>query len=139
MTKHIRFSLNRNAEPTTPDASPLSHYGILEGDTVFETEAPWDTDSTAEYPRENVRLLPPCWPSKIVCVGRNYADHAKELGNPVPAEPLIFMKPPSSLIAHGDEIVSPSISQLVRFEGAPALSRPAIGAGTSGATPASMM
>jgi len=48
------------------------------------------------------RLLPPCSPSKIVCVGRNYAEHAKELGNEVPAEPLIFLKPPSSLIASGD-------------------------------------
>ena len=117
MTKHIRFSLNLNADPTTPDSSPLSRYGILEGGTVFETEAPWDSEGTAEYPLADVKLLPPCWPSKIVCVGRNYADHAKELGNPVPVEPLIFMKPPSSLIAHGDEIVAPSISQLVSFEG----------------------
>ncbi len=117
MTKHIRFSLNRNADPTTPDSSPLSCYGILEGDNVFQTEEPWDSEGTAEYSLADVRLLPPCWPTKIVCVGRNYADHAKELGNPVPAEPLIFMKPPSSLITQGDDIVAPSISQLVSFEG----------------------
>jgi 2-keto-4-pentenoate hydratase/2-oxohepta-3-ene-1,7-dioic acid hydratase in catechol pathway len=63
------------------------------------------------------RLLPPCSPSKIVCVGRNYAEHAKELGNEVPAEPMIFLKPPSSLIAHGDSIVYPAISKNVHFEG----------------------
>ncbi len=63
------------------------------------------------------RLLPPCSPSKIVCVGRNYAEHAKELGNEVPKEPLIFLKPPSSLIASGDPIVYPALSQRVDFEG----------------------
>lgn len=66
---------------------------------------------------ENARLLPPCSPTKIVCVGRNYVAHAKELGNEVPSEPLIFLKPPSSLIAHGDPIVYPAISQNVNFEG----------------------
>src|SRR5688572_8553440 len=57
-------------------------------------------------------------PSKIVCIGRNYADHAKELGNPVPdAEPLFFLKPPSSLIDDGAAIVLPPQSQRVEFEG----------------------
>jgi 2-keto-4-pentenoate hydratase/2-oxohepta-3-ene-1,7-dioic acid hydratase in catechol pathway len=56
-------------------------------------------------------------PSKIVCVGRNYLEHAKELGNEAPAEPLIFLKPPSSLIGDGDSIVYPSLSQRVDFEG----------------------
>jgi 2-keto-4-pentenoate hydratase/2-oxohepta-3-ene-1,7-dioic acid hydratase in catechol pathway len=56
-------------------------------------------------------------PSKIVCVGRNYADHAKELGNEVPQAPLIFMKPPSSVIASGDAIVLPLASQRVEYEG----------------------
>ena len=54
---------------------------------------------------------------KIVCVGRNYAEHAKEMGNDVPAEPLIFLKPESSLIASGDSIVLPAQSQEVHFEG----------------------
>ncbi|HJU72699.1 MAG TPA: fumarylacetoacetate hydrolase family protein [Gemmatimonadaceae bacterium] len=54
---------------------------------------------------------------KIVCVGRNYADHAKEMGNDVPAEPLIFLKPPSSLLAPGAPIVLPPQSQEVHFEG----------------------
>jgi 2-keto-4-pentenoate hydratase/2-oxohepta-3-ene-1,7-dioic acid hydratase in catechol pathway len=62
-------------------------------------------------------LLPPCVPSKIVCVGRNYAEHAKELGNEVPAEPTIFLKPPSSLIASGGVIVYPRLSQRLDYEG----------------------
>ena len=56
-------------------------------------------------------------PSKIVCVGRNYVDHAKELGNDVPAEPLIFLKPPSSLIGNGESIALPGQSERVEFEG----------------------
>ncbi|HVB31162.1 MAG TPA: fumarylacetoacetate hydrolase family protein, partial [Gemmatimonadaceae bacterium] len=61
--------------------------------------------------------LPIARPSKIVCVGRNYAEHAKEMGNAVPQEPLIFFKPPSSLIAAGESIVLPSISTQVEYEG----------------------
>lgn len=56
-------------------------------------------------------------PSKIVCVGRNYAAHAKELGNDVPAEPLIFLKPPSSLISEGASIRLPRVSKQVEYEG----------------------
>ena len=56
-------------------------------------------------------------PSKIVCVGRNYLEHAKELGNDVPSEPLIFLKPPSSIIAGGETIVLPPESRQVEFEG----------------------
>lgn len=56
-------------------------------------------------------------PSKIVCVGRNYLEHARELGNDVPAEPLLFFKPPSSLIATGESIVLPPQSQQVEYEG----------------------
>ncbi|MCC6341503.1 MAG: fumarylacetoacetate hydrolase family protein [Bryobacterales bacterium] len=117
MSKHIRFSHDRNARPTLPDGSPLARYGILEGDRVYETGSPWSTEKTGEFPLAEVRLLPPCWPSKIVCVGRNYVDHAKELGNPVPAEPLLFYKPVSSLIASGDPIVYPPVTQMVSFEG----------------------
>jgi len=61
--------------------------------------------------------LPIARPSKIVCVGRNYAEHAKEMGNAVPQEPLIFFKPPSSLIAGGESIVLPSMSTQVEYEG----------------------
>jgi 2-keto-4-pentenoate hydratase/2-oxohepta-3-ene-1,7-dioic acid hydratase in catechol pathway len=56
-------------------------------------------------------------PTKILCIGRNYADHAKELGNDVPAEPLVFLKPPSALIADGEAIVLPKASQRVDYEG----------------------
>jgi 2-keto-4-pentenoate hydratase/2-oxohepta-3-ene-1,7-dioic acid hydratase in catechol pathway len=59
----------------------------------------------------------PCSPTKIVCVGRNYAGHAKELGNEVPAEPLLFFKPPSSLLADGGAILVPSQSKRVEHEG----------------------
>jgi 2-keto-4-pentenoate hydratase/2-oxohepta-3-ene-1,7-dioic acid hydratase in catechol pathway len=68
-------------------------------------------------PLSEARLLPPVTPSKIVCVGRNYRDHAKELGNEVPAEPLIFFKPPSSLLASGGVVRIPSQSERVDFEG----------------------
>ncbi|HSA55116.1 MAG TPA: fumarylacetoacetate hydrolase family protein [Gemmatimonadaceae bacterium] len=56
-------------------------------------------------------------PSKIVCIGRNYVEHAKELGNDVPSEPLIFLKPPSSIIGDGDYIVLPPQSSQVEHEG----------------------
>src|SRR5689334_19123700 len=56
-------------------------------------------------------------PSKIVCVGRNYADHAKELGNEVPTAPLLFLKAPSALITDGEAIVLPSQSNQVEHEG----------------------
>jgi len=57
---------------------------------------------------EDVRLLAPCVPTKIVCVGRNYADHAKELGNEVPENPLLFLKPPSAVIGPGETIILPA-------------------------------
>lgn len=59
----------------------------------------------------------PSRPSKIVCVGRNYVEHAKELGNAVPTEPLLFLKPPSALLAPGAPIVLPPESARVEFEG----------------------
>jgi 2-keto-4-pentenoate hydratase/2-oxohepta-3-ene-1,7-dioic acid hydratase in catechol pathway len=62
-------------------------------------------------------LLPPVEPSKIVCVGRNYREHATELGNEVPAAPLLFFKPPSSLLAPGAAIRLPSESSNVHYEG----------------------
>jgi 2-keto-4-pentenoate hydratase/2-oxohepta-3-ene-1,7-dioic acid hydratase in catechol pathway len=69
-------------------------------------------------PLSSVKLLAPGSPSKIVCVGRNYSEHAKELGNEVPTEPLIFLKPPTSVIGPGEKIVRPKhLSQRVDFEG----------------------
>jgi 2-keto-4-pentenoate hydratase/2-oxohepta-3-ene-1,7-dioic acid hydratase in catechol pathway len=61
--------------------------------------------------------MPSLSPSKIVCVGRNYAAHAKELGNEVPTEPLIFFKPPSSVIRSGESIRLPTVSKRVEYEG----------------------
>jgi 2-keto-4-pentenoate hydratase/2-oxohepta-3-ene-1,7-dioic acid hydratase in catechol pathway len=72
-------------------------------------------------PLLTAELLPPVTPSKIVCVGRNYRDHAKELGNEVPTEPLLFFKPPSSLLAHGGVVRMPAASARVDFEGELAL------------------
>jgi 2-keto-4-pentenoate hydratase/2-oxohepta-3-ene-1,7-dioic acid hydratase in catechol pathway len=66
-------------------------------------------------------LLAPVTPSKIVCVGRNYRDHAKELGNEVPTEPLLFFKPPSSLLRPGGVVIMPAASARVDFEGELAL------------------
>jgi len=65
----------------------------------------------------SLQLLPPVTPSKIVAVGRNYADHARELGNDTPAEPIIFLKPPSALLPPNSTIVRPPQSQRVDFEG----------------------
>lgn len=64
-----------------------------------------------------VRFLPPVAPSKIVCVGRNYAAHAAELGNSVPESPLLFLKAPSAIQAHGEPIVTPDASSQVEHEG----------------------
>ena len=70
----------------------------------------------AQTPLSEVSLLPPCQPTKIVCVGRNHIDHAKELGNEVPKMPLIFMKPPSAIIGDGDNIILPPQSGQVEHE-----------------------
>jgi len=64
-----------------------------------------------------MKLEEPIRPSKIVCVGRNYREHAAELGNKMPDEPLLFLKAPSAIISSGDEIVLPSASQQVEHEG----------------------
>jgi 2-keto-4-pentenoate hydratase/2-oxohepta-3-ene-1,7-dioic acid hydratase in catechol pathway len=97
--KIIRYSLNLNIFPWATDADP----DVLHGD--------W-----AELP-PGARLLPPCSPTKIVCVGRNYAEHAKEMGFDPLAEPTIFLKPPSSLIAAGDKIVYPKLTKRLDYEG----------------------
>lgn len=70
-----------------------------------------------EQPLSALTLLAPVVPSKIVCVGRNYRDHAAELGNEVPKEPLLFLKAPSSILSAGAAIRLPAVSQRVDFEG----------------------
>jgi len=71
----------------------------------------------AETPLADVKLVAPSEPSKIICVGRNYIEHAKELGNEVPKVPLIFLKPPSSIIASSDTVILPPQSAQVEHEG----------------------
>ncbi len=75
----------------------------------------------APTPLAAARLLAPVTPSKIICVGRNYREHVKELGNEVPEAPLIFFKPPSSLLAPGGAVRLPAASARVDFEGELAL------------------
>ena len=94
-------------------------YGWLLDDKVGEIEGdPFGQfrRRDATIPVSQVRLLAPCTPSKIVCVGRNYVEHAKELGNDVPKIPLLFLKPPSSIINPGDAIILPPQSKQVEHE-----------------------
>src|SRR5262245_31868457 len=70
------------------------------------------------YPMADVRLLAPIVPGKVVAIGRNYAAHAREMGHEVPAEPVIFLKPSTSVIGPGDPIIRPvRLSERVDFEG----------------------
>jgi len=103
------------------DSSAL-RFGILEDDSIAEiTGAPWGADGWKKSGRlfsaGSVRFVAPVAPSKIVCVGRNYAAHAAELGNDVPKEPLIFLKPPSSIVGPGEPIVLTRYSSKVEHEG----------------------
>lgn len=75
------------------------------------------SDDSESVKIENVRLLTPPRPGKIVCVGRNYAEHAAELGNKIPKEPLLFLKAPSSIIFEDDYIEIPPQSNQVEHEG----------------------
>src|ERR1700689_3176810 len=103
--KYCRFQLNGQA-----------HYGLVEPvagrDSILRIllTPPEESDGDVEGLRtrriepialDEADLLPPARPTKIVCVGRNYREHAAELGHEVPAEPLLFLKPPSSLLGPG--------------------------------------
>ena len=106
----------------SPHAS--AQFGIIEDDRIREISArPWEHWMPGErvWPATDVRLLAPVEPSKVVCVGRNYAAHAAELGNELPKEPLIFLKPPSAVAGPGEPVVLPSCSQRVEHEGELAL------------------
>ena len=85
--------------------------GIVEGSPFSEFRR-----MEANIPVENVELLPPVSPSKIICVGRNYAAHAEEHGAEVPSLPLLFLKPPSSIIVSGETILLPPQSKHVEHE-----------------------
>ena len=90
--------------------------GIVEGQEIWVCDAGMQKTEELWYVDE-VELAAPAVPSKIVCVGRNYAEHAKELGNEVPSEPLLFLKAPSAIVATGDEILIPFQSQQIEHEG----------------------
>jgi 2-keto-4-pentenoate hydratase/2-oxohepta-3-ene-1,7-dioic acid hydratase in catechol pathway len=94
-------------------------WGILEDEVVRASSGtPFaDLEPGAEVgPLGQVPLLPPVVPTKIVCVGRNYREHAAEFDNPVPEEPLLFMKPPSSVVGTGEDVVYPALSTRVDHE-----------------------
>ncbi len=73
-------------------------------------------ETSEEYGLDEIELLAPCTPTKIVAVGLNYRDHARELGMAIPEEPLLFLKPPSSVIGHGADIIIPKMSSQVEHE-----------------------
>jgi 2-keto-4-pentenoate hydratase/2-oxohepta-3-ene-1,7-dioic acid hydratase in catechol pathway len=98
-------------------------YGMIEGEKVFTLLgelAEGNLSLEGAEPSVNLheaKLLPPVAPSKVVCVGRNYKEHAAELGNTLPDEPLLFLKAPSSIIGDGETILLPGFSQRVEHEG----------------------
>ncbi|MGC9990048.1 MAG: fumarylacetoacetate hydrolase family protein [Terriglobales bacterium] len=119
--KYCRFHLNGSA-----------HYGLVEpvagNDEITRLllQPPQTSDGDVEglpsrrmdhIPLAQASLLPPVEPSKIVCIGRNYREHAAELGHDVPLEPLIFLKPPSSLLPPGATILRPKVSERTDYEG----------------------
>ncbi|MGA2908488.1 MAG: fumarylacetoacetate hydrolase family protein [Terracidiphilus sp.] len=120
--KFCRFSLNgltkygtvedRNGEFWISGPAPAP-----DEDLAFKLQSASPASSFSPMPLSAAQLLPPVTPSKIVCVGRNYRAHVRELGNEMPTEPLIFLKPPSSLLEPGGVIRMPAVSQRVDFEG----------------------
>jgi 2-keto-4-pentenoate hydratase/2-oxohepta-3-ene-1,7-dioic acid hydratase in catechol pathway len=95
-------------------------YGLIEGEAVYAVEGSiFDEFRRAEKVAKltEVRLLAPCRPTKILAVGLNYRTHAAEAGYDVPSEPLVFSKPPSSVIGPLEPIVYPVLSQQVDYEG----------------------
>ncbi|HEY6307204.1 MAG TPA: fumarylacetoacetate hydrolase family protein [Candidatus Angelobacter sp.] len=115
--KYCRFS--------SPDGPKYGLIQSLNGQdqithTTASVEIPdfFGAQEVFPVPLSSIVLLAPVHPSKIVCVGRNYADHAMEFGNEVPPDLIIFLKPPTSLLAPGARIVRPNrLSQRVDFEG----------------------
>ena len=114
----MKFCRFISSEPVGVSAFP--RYAIVNDDHVQEiSAAPWTKWSPTgqPLPLTSVRLTAPVVPTKIVCIGRNYAAHAAELGNDVPKEPLIFLKPPTSIVGPSENIVLTKYSQRVEHEG----------------------
>lgn len=106
--KVARFS--NGAEP---------RYGIVDGPelVVLKGHPLSGFDTTGErVPLKDVKLLAPTIPSKVICIGKNFAEHAAEIGEEATLEPLIFFKPSSSIVGHGDAIVLPAQSSQVELE-----------------------
>ncbi len=115
---------NRGGEGAIAEPWIVDLIAAPEEDLAFQLEHNRATSWSFDFepmPLSSAQLLPPVTPSKIVCVGRNYREHAKELGNEVPAEPLLFFKPPSCLLAPGGVVRLPRLSERVDFEGELAL------------------
>ena len=107
--KIIRFSLGKKIG-----------YGILDNQTIKVIQgAPFQNIrySGVNYQLSEVKLLAPCVPSKIVCWGVNYRSHAGEMNSQLPPSPLIFLKPPTAIIGHEDNIIYPEMSRRVDYEG----------------------
>jgi 2-keto-4-pentenoate hydratase/2-oxohepta-3-ene-1,7-dioic acid hydratase in catechol pathway len=95
-------------------------YGIVEGNSVKETSGNIFSDYTVldkAHTLKDITILPPSTPSKIIAIGLNYRSHAEELKMKLPEEPLIFMKPSTSVIGHGENIIYPSMSRQIDYEG----------------------
>ena len=113
------MKLCRISHPSLPEP----RYAVLLGSNVFPLPADYNFEEIVipndggMFALDEVKLLAPVVPSKIVCVGRNYREHAAELGNKMPDEPLLFLKAPSAVIASGDAIELPGASQQVEHEG----------------------
>ena len=93
---------------------------VVEGDTLREVRSTLEFPcqfTGRTFPSAGVAFASPVTPGKIVCVGRNYRAHAKELGNEMPAEPLLFIKPTSAMVGPGDVIELPPESDRVEHEG----------------------
>jgi 2-keto-4-pentenoate hydratase/2-oxohepta-3-ene-1,7-dioic acid hydratase in catechol pathway len=96
-----------------------SQYGVIHDTVIRLLTSPPYVDlvySGEEIPLASATLLAPCVPSKIVAIGFNYAPHSKELGVEIPEEPLLFLKPPSAVIGHGESIILPIMSRQVEYE-----------------------
>jgi 2-keto-4-pentenoate hydratase/2-oxohepta-3-ene-1,7-dioic acid hydratase in catechol pathway len=109
-------------EPAQPSGNGAgAHAGLTVAEIAGHPFGPSEEDvklTGARYPVDDVRLLAPVLPSKVVAIGRNYVEHARELGNEAPSEPLIFLKPSTAVIGPGDAIVRPDrLSKRVDYEG----------------------
>jgi len=102
-------------------SSGQRHYGLLQPDRRVQVidAPPWHNGQLTdiELASGTYELLAPCAPSKVIAVGRNYAKHAAEMGNDLPKEPLLFMKPPTTVIAADAAVVYPTQSERVDYEG----------------------